>query len=191
MEIFFPFYVRFCISSRFLFFFGRILRWSHVVVIVVFFPLFFSRLQMLEESLREVELRAQQQLSEEQRRNRELIVRVEREKQLEIENCTIKYVEKTAASVQQKSFESYLIDSRQRLIVPRQLWISSFGCSFKSLQAPGGGTRSGTDEGRMHSAPSSDRTASWWTIGPSAATMRGRNVPPGAFLRFSTFPIGF
>lgn len=47
---------------------------------------------MLEESLREVELRAQQQLSEEQRRNRELIVRVEREKQLEIENCTIKYV---------------------------------------------------------------------------------------------------
>ncbi len=52
----------------------------------------FYRLQMLEESLREVELRAQQQLSEEQRRNRELIVRVEREKQLEIENCTIKYV---------------------------------------------------------------------------------------------------
>lgn len=49
-----------------------------------------ARLQMLEESLREVELRAQQQLSEEQRRNRELIVRVEREKQLEIENCTIK-----------------------------------------------------------------------------------------------------
>ena len=48
------------------------------------------RLQMLEESLRDVELRAQQQLAEEQRRNKELIVRVEREKQLEIENCTIK-----------------------------------------------------------------------------------------------------
>jgi Rab11 family-interacting protein 3/4 len=45
---------------------------------------------MLEESLRDVELRAQQQLAEEQRRNKELIVRVEREKQLEIENCTIK-----------------------------------------------------------------------------------------------------
>jgi len=49
-----------------------------------------SRLQMLEESLRDVELRAAQQLTEEQRRNKELIVRVEREKQLEIENCTIK-----------------------------------------------------------------------------------------------------
>lgn len=49
-----------------------------------------NRLQMLEESLRDVELRAAQQLTEEQRRNKELIVRVEREKQLEIENCTIK-----------------------------------------------------------------------------------------------------
>lgn len=49
-----------------------------------------ARLQMLEESLRDVELRAAQQLTEEQRRNKELIVRVEREKQLEIENCTIK-----------------------------------------------------------------------------------------------------
>nr|CAH0101919.1 unnamed protein product [Daphnia galeata] len=49
-----------------------------------------ARLQMLEESLRDVELRATQQLTEEQRRNKELIVRVEREKQLEIENCTIK-----------------------------------------------------------------------------------------------------
>lgn len=55
-------------------------------------PSFFlvNRLQMLEESLRDVELRAAQQLAEEQRRNKELIVRVEREKQLEIENCTIK-----------------------------------------------------------------------------------------------------
>lgn len=50
----------------------------------------YHRLQMLEESLRDVELRAAQQLTEEQRRNKELIVRVEREKQLEIENCTIK-----------------------------------------------------------------------------------------------------
>ena len=56
---------------------------NHIVWTVV-------RLQMLEESLRDVELRAAQQLTEEQRRNKELIVRVEREKQLEIENCTIK-----------------------------------------------------------------------------------------------------
>jgi len=46
---------------------------------------------MLEESLRDVELRAQQQLADEQRRNKEIMVRVEREKQLEIENCSIKY----------------------------------------------------------------------------------------------------
>ena len=46
---------------------------------------------MLEESLRDVELRAQQQLADEQRRNKEIMVRVEREKQLEIENCNIKY----------------------------------------------------------------------------------------------------
>ena len=45
---------------------------------------------MLEESLRDVELRAQQQLSDEQRRNKEIMVRVEREKQLEMENCNIK-----------------------------------------------------------------------------------------------------
>merc|ERR1740128_276684 len=49
-----------------------------------------ARLQMLEESLRDVELRAQQQLSDEQRRNKEIMVRVEREKQLEMENCNIK-----------------------------------------------------------------------------------------------------
>ena len=46
---------------------------------------------MLEESLRDVEMRAQQQLGDEQRRNKEIMVRVEREKQLEIENCHIKY----------------------------------------------------------------------------------------------------
>ena len=51
-----------------------------------------DRLQMLEEIHRDLELRGQQQLTEEQRRNKELILRVEREKQLEIENCTIKYV---------------------------------------------------------------------------------------------------
>jgi len=49
-----------------------------------------ARLQMLEESLRDVEMRAQQQLGDEQRRNKEIMVRVEREKQLEIENCHIK-----------------------------------------------------------------------------------------------------
>nr|CAD7194394.1 unnamed protein product [Timema douglasi] len=49
-----------------------------------------ARVHMLEEQLREAELRAEERLEEEQRRNRELMVRVEREKQLQIENCNIR-----------------------------------------------------------------------------------------------------
>nr|CAD7452975.1 unnamed protein product [Timema tahoe] len=49
-----------------------------------------ARVHMLEEQLRETELRAEERLEEEQRRNRELMVRVEREKQLQIENCNIR-----------------------------------------------------------------------------------------------------
>jgi hypothetical protein len=46
---------------------------------------------MLEEQLRESELRAEERLEEAQKRHRELVVRIEREKQLQIENCTIRY----------------------------------------------------------------------------------------------------
>ncbi|CAL4061602.1 unnamed protein product, partial [Meganyctiphanes norvegica] len=49
-----------------------------------------ARSLMLEEQLREAELRGEDRLSEEQRRNKELIGRIEREKQLTIENYTIK-----------------------------------------------------------------------------------------------------
>lgn len=45
---------------------------------------------MLEEQLREAEMRHEERLAEEQRRNRELVTRIEREKQLTIENYTIK-----------------------------------------------------------------------------------------------------
>jgi hypothetical protein len=47
---------------------------------------------MLEEQLRESELRAEERLQEEQKRHRELVARIEREKQLQIENCTMRYV---------------------------------------------------------------------------------------------------
>lgn len=50
-----------------------------------------ARVHMLEEQLRESELRAEERLQEEQKRHRELMVRIEREKQLQIENCTIRY----------------------------------------------------------------------------------------------------
>lgn len=50
-----------------------------------------ARVHMLEELLRETELRAEERLEEAQKRHRELVVRIEREKQLQIENCTIRY----------------------------------------------------------------------------------------------------
>ncbi|XP_074000262.1 rab11 family-interacting protein 4A-like isoform X3 [Rhodnius prolixus] len=49
-----------------------------------------ARVLMLEEQLREVELRAQEKLQDEERRHRELVARVDREKQLQVENCAIR-----------------------------------------------------------------------------------------------------
>lgn len=45
---------------------------------------------MLEEQLRDAEHRGEERLAEEQRRNRDLIQRVEREKTLTVENSTIR-----------------------------------------------------------------------------------------------------
>jgi len=49
-----------------------------------------ARVMMLEEQLREVELRSEERLAEEERRHRELVARVDREKQLQVENCAIR-----------------------------------------------------------------------------------------------------
>jgi len=49
-----------------------------------------ARIHMLEEHIRELELRGEERLEEEQRRNRELLQRIEREKQLEVENYSIR-----------------------------------------------------------------------------------------------------
>ncbi|XP_075164112.1 rab11 family-interacting protein nuf isoform X8 [Haematobia irritans] len=49
-----------------------------------------ARYHMLEEQFRESELRAEERLAEEQKRNRELLARVEREASLQNENCQIK-----------------------------------------------------------------------------------------------------
>lgn len=48
-----------------------------------------ARYDMLEEQLRDVELRAEERLAEEQKRHRELLARVEREAALQTENCHI------------------------------------------------------------------------------------------------------
>ncbi|CAG0914025.1 unnamed protein product [Notodromas monacha] len=49
-----------------------------------------SRIQMLEEQLRELEMRGEDQLVSEQKRCRELVARIEREKQLELENYQVR-----------------------------------------------------------------------------------------------------
>lgn len=49
-----------------------------------------ARYHMLEEQLRDAELRADERLAEEQKRHRELLNRAEREAQLQNENCEIR-----------------------------------------------------------------------------------------------------
>jgi len=49
-----------------------------------------ARIHMLEEHIRELEIRGEERLEEEQRRSREMLQRVEREKQLEVENYSIR-----------------------------------------------------------------------------------------------------
>jgi len=49
-----------------------------------------ARIHMLEEHIREIEVRGEERLEEEQRRNKDLVQRLEREKQLEIENYSIR-----------------------------------------------------------------------------------------------------
>lgn len=67
-----------------------------------------ERLMMLEEQLREAEVRHEERQAEEQRRNRELIVRIEREKQLTVENYTIKLssIEKEKNTAEEESRRS-------------------------------------------------------------------------------------
>ncbi|CAG0895090.1 unnamed protein product [Darwinula stevensoni] len=50
-----------------------------------------TRVHMLEEQLREVELRCEERLAEEQQRGRDLMARLDRERQLQLENYQIRY----------------------------------------------------------------------------------------------------
>ncbi|XKL69462.1 hypothetical protein PGB90_007231 [Kerria lacca] len=49
-----------------------------------------ARILILEEQLRENELRSEEKYTEEVKRHRELVARVDREKQLQVENCAIR-----------------------------------------------------------------------------------------------------
>ena len=46
---------------------------------------------MLEEQIRELEVRSDERLEDERKRSKEMLARLEREKQLEIENYAIRY----------------------------------------------------------------------------------------------------
>ena len=48
------------------------------------------RIHMMEENIREIKVRGEERLFEEQRRNNDLLQRLERVKQLEIENYSIR-----------------------------------------------------------------------------------------------------
>jgi Rab11 family-interacting protein 3/4 len=48
------------------------------------------RIHVLEEQLREMDQRSDEKLADEQKRNRDLLARMEREKQLEVENYSIR-----------------------------------------------------------------------------------------------------
>lgn len=69
---------------------------------------------MLEEQLREDQLRADERFQDEQRRQRELMVRIEREKQLQLENASIRLqsIELEATSAREEI-------TRQRTIIER------------------------------------------------------------------------
>jgi len=62
-----------------------------------------ARIHMLEEHIRELEGRGEERLAEEQRRNKDIVHRLEREKTLEMENFTIKL--QTAGREQRALFE--------------------------------------------------------------------------------------
>lgn len=50
----------------------------------------FPRIHMLEEQIRELEVRSDERLEDERKRSKEMLARLEREKQLEIENYAIR-----------------------------------------------------------------------------------------------------
>ena len=64
---------------------------------------------MLEEHIRELELRSEERLQTEQKRNKDSIQRLEREKQLEIENYSIKYEISVLQKTNDKHDLSFLI----------------------------------------------------------------------------------
>merc|ERR1719273_1255673 len=72
---------------------------------------------MLEEHIRELELRSEERLQTEQKRNKDSIQRLEREKQLEIENYSIKLqnLERDYNRAQQEIVQQRSVIERLRL----------------------------------------------------------------------------
>ncbi|KAG8234110.1 hypothetical protein J437_LFUL010957, partial [Ladona fulva] len=97
-----------------------------------------ARVVMLEEQLREVELRSAERLQDEVRRNREAVARLEREKQLELENCHYRHmVEELQSEVERLRAEAQAIGASQCMAL-----------AFRNRSASVSSTSSERDAGR-------------------------------------------
>ncbi|XP_050532222.1 rab11 family-interacting protein 4 isoform X2 [Daktulosphaira vitifoliae] len=80
-----------------------------------------ARVHMLEEQLRDTELRYEERLASEERRHRELVTRVDREKQLHIDNCAIRLqnfkVAKESVRLEAEKYKSMFETIRNEKIV--------------------------------------------------------------------------
>ncbi|CAH0546497.1 unnamed protein product [Brassicogethes aeneus] len=71
-----------------------------------------ARIIMLEEQLRDTELRYEEKLQDEQRRSKELLSRLDREKQLQLENASIRL---QSAEVESGNFKEEVVRQRTRM----------------------------------------------------------------------------
>ena len=64
---------------------------SFLLLMPEYTPIVFPRINDLEEEVRDLQVQARDTEEQEQKRSREMIARMEREKQLEVENYAIRY----------------------------------------------------------------------------------------------------